>query len=304
MNTALRSAVAAGLCLTLAAGPSRAVSVQVSLASQHGLGIATQRLITARRAKETDAFAKVLDPEPLAQLDSDLATAESAAFASKAEAERATALHAADGGVAAKDMEAAVAQARSDALKVEILRRRLGLEWGPGVARMSPVARGRLVRGVAAGKVALVHVDTHNNDGQAGARFVKVDVGDGSVRGVVLGPARAAEPRLQSSGLIVDVSGPSAILLSVGLTQSAHIESKTAQAGFIVPRTAVIRFKGADWIYVRAGPEVFERRLLEGPVPETDGFFVSQGIASGADVAVRGVAALFAAEQNAPGPAR
>ena len=63
-----------------------------------------------------------------------------------------------------------------------MLRHRLGLEWGPGVARMSDAARARLVRGLVAGTVALVHVDTHNNDGQAGARFVKVDVGDGDRR--------------------------------------------------------------------------------------------------------------------------
>ena len=281
-----------------AAGPLAAAGVRLAPAAEQTLGISTQRLAPTQRAAEIDAFAKVLDPEPLVQLDSDLATAEAAATASGAEAARSKALHAANGSIAAKDVEAAVAQAQSDSLKVSILRRRLDLEWGPGVARMSPQARARLVRNLVAGAAALVHVDTHNNDGQAGARFVKVDVGDSSPRGVVLGPARAAEPRLQSSGLIVEVTGPQAILLSVGLTQSAHIESKSPQQGFVIPRAAIIRFRGSDWAYLRAGPGAFERRLLTNPVAESEGFFVTTGFAAGDEVVTAGAAALFTAEQS------
>lgn len=284
--------------LWLAGGPSRAADVSLNPDIQRRLGVATQRLAAVRRSTEIDAFAKVLDPAPLAQMDSDLATAEAAAGASRAQADRAMAIHAADGSVAAKDVEAAVAQAREDALKVTLLHRQLSLAWGPGLARMSDGARDRLVRALADGSAALVHVDSHNNDGQAGARFVKIDVGDSSVRGVVIGPARAAEPRLQSSGLIVEVVGAPAILLSVGLTQSAHIEASSPQTGVVLPRDAVIRFRGADWAYVRAGGG-FERRLVQSPVPEETGFFVVQGFAPGDEVVVRGAEALFAAEQNA-----
>jgi hypothetical protein len=287
----------------LAPAPVAALAVRLDAAAQRRLGVATRPPTAARRAAEIDAFAKVLDPEPLVQLDSDLATAEVGAAASRAEAERARALHAADGSVATKDLEAAQAQARADALKVQFLRRRIGLEWGPGVARLSDAARGRLVRGLAAGHIALVHVDTHNNDGQPGARFVKVDVGGGSVRGVVLGPARAAEPRLQSSGLIVEVSGKTAILFSVGLTQSAHIEVRSPEVGFVVPLSAIIRHRGLDWVYVQVGPESFERRMLDSPVPEADGFFVVRGIAAGDLVVIAGAATVFTAEQGLPGSA-
>jgi hypothetical protein len=303
MIKSLLIAAAATLCLTVAAPPALAAGVQMSPALQRQLGIATEKLKSTQQAAEIDAFAKVLDPEPLVQLDSDLATAEAAAVASRAEAERSKALHSADGGVASKDLEAAVAQAKSDALKVEMLRNRLGLEWGPGVAHMSPAARERLVKGVVAGKIALVHVDTHNNDGQAGAKFVKVDIGDDSVRGPVLGPARAAESRLQSSGLIVEISGPSAILLSVGLTNSAHIESSSPQTGFVAPLASIIRYRGLDWIYVRTGSGSFERRMLQSPVPAADGFFVTKGLADGDEVVTKGAAALFTAEQSGAGAA-
>lgn len=291
-------AIAAAGLLTAWSPPSWAVGVRLRPEIQQHIGVATQRLTLTHSAGEIDAFAKVLDPGPLAQLVSDLKTAEAASLASKAEAERARALHASGGGVSAKDAEAAVAQARADALKVVFLRQRLGLEWGPGVARMSAVQRDRLVAALANGSAALVHVDTHNNEGQAGARYVKIDIGDASVRGVVIGPARAAEPRLQSSGLIVEVTGRSAVLLSVGLTQSAHIESTSPQSGVILPRTALIRFRGADWVYVRTSATTFERRLVLNPVPEDNGFFVASGFSAGVEVVVRGVVGLFAAEQS------
>ena len=120
------------------------------------------------------------------------------------------------------------------------------------------------------------------------------------MRGAVIGPARVAEPRLQSSGLIVEVDGPQAILLSVGLTQSAHIESSAPQAGVILPRAALIRYRGSQWVYVRTGASTFERRLAPNPVPQADGFFVASGFSQNDEVVDRGAAALFAAEQSAP----
>jgi hypothetical protein len=282
----------------LAAGSAWAAAVVVPPAAQQRMGLNVVRLEAQKHSTEVDAFAKVLDPEPLVQLDSDLRTAIAAAEASHAEAERSRALHSAGGGVAAKDMEAAVAQARQDALKVEMLRRRLDLEWGPGVARLKDAQRAKLVKALVAGQAALVHVDTHNNAGQAGARQVKVDIGDDSLPGVVLGPARQAEPRLQSSGLIVEVTGAKAILLSVGLTQSAHIAQADSQTGVMIPRAAIVRYKGAAWAYVRTGPDRFERRLVDAPVPEEAGFFTAHGFQAGDEVVTQGAVELFTAEQG------
>ena len=280
--------------LLLAAGQAAAMAVPQDL--QRRLGVRTQTLTAERRKAEVDAFAKVLDPGPLAQLDSDLMTAVAAAAASRAEGARTHALHAAGDTVSAKDTEAAESQARQDAAKVALLRARLGLEWGPGVARMSDSARERLIVGLAKGTTALVHVDTPSNAGQAGARTVKVDVGDGSLPGVVLGPARQAEPRLQSSGLLVEVTGPQAILLSIGLTNSAHIDTGAPQPGVLIKREALIRYRGSTWAYVQQGPDQFERRLVQDGEPEDGGVFVASGFSPGDQVVTGGAAGLFAAE--------
>lgn len=296
-----RVAPASGLVplLLAIAPPASAEPLRLDASAQSHLGLATAPLAPASRAEEIDAFAKVLDPAPLVQSLSDLATARAASVASSAEAARSRALANPAGGIAAKDAEAAVAQARADALKVQLLRRQIALAWGPGIASLPPARLGRLTDALSKGSAALVHVDTHNNDGQKGARFVKIDIGDGSVRGRVLGAARAAEPRLQSSGLIVEIDGPSALLLSVGLTQSAHIESSTDRTGVVLPRNAVVRWRGSLWAYVQIAPDRFERRLVADPVAEDEGFFVPTGFAVGQRVVVRGAAALFADEQTA-----
>ncbi|HEY5071068.1 MAG TPA: hypothetical protein VII63_03465 [Caulobacteraceae bacterium] len=270
--------------------------VDAGLALQHRLGVKTAALTAERSRSEVDAFAKVLDPGPLAQLDSDLMTAVAAAAASSAEAKRSQALNAAGGLIALKDTQAAVAAARSDAIHVAFLRRRLGQEWGPGIARLSDAQRARLVKALSVGSAALVHVDTPSNAGQEGARTVKIDIGEDShASGIVLGPARTSEPRLQSSGLIVEVTGPMAILLSIGLTQSAHIPTGSPQAGVILKRDALIRYRGATWAYVMHGAR-FERRLVEKGVPQEAGMFVPAGFSPGEQVVVEGAAGLFAAE--------
>jgi hypothetical protein len=294
-----RAGALLGVCLCVAAGLAVAQAtspITLSPDAQKRVGIATQPLKTVQHASEIDAFAKVLDPAPLVQLESDYETARAAAAASQAEAVRSKALHDNGGSVAAKDLEASQSQARQDALKVANLHTQFYLQWGPGVGRLSEAQRRRLVAALVKGSAALVHVDTHNNEGQAGAKAVKVDVGSDSIAGAVIGPARAAEPRLQSSGLIVEIAGPDAILLSVGLTQSAHIEQATSQSGVLIPRSAVVRFRGSDWAYVRISATAFQRRLMLDPLPESDGFFVAKGFAAGDQVVTAGADSLFAAD--------
>jgi len=298
-RTLFRSALAvalAALTTAAAAGPILSISPD----AQQRLGVATATLTAQRRQVQVAAFAKVLDPGPLAVLESDLDTAIAAAAASSREAARARALSPGNAAMAAKDAEAAISQAGQDQAKLSLLRRRVGLEWGPGLARLPDVRRQALVTALSQGRAALVQVDTPDSEGQAGARAVEIDIGSGTVRAPVIGPSRVAESRLQSSCLIALVTGPQAVLFSVGLTQSARIDQSSSQTGVILPRSALIRYEGVEWAYVRRGPAQFERRQVVQPQPGKDGDFVAQGFSPGEAVAVRGVAGLFAAEQGAP----
>lgn len=265
---------------------------------QHKLGLATQPLAAARRAQTLAGYVRVLDPGPLAQLDADIQQAQAAADASAAEAARAKTLNAADQALSAKALEAAQAQARADASKLALLRRRVGLEWGEGLARLSAKARAALIAEIAAGKAALIRIDTASGQGLTGLRGVDIDLGElGAVHAVVLGPARAADTRLLSPGLIAKAGGPNARALGVGLTLPVTLKASAVEVGVIAPRAALVRSKGRTWIYLRTSQDTFLRKPVEGRA-DPDGLFAAEGFKPGEPVVTQGAAALFAAETN------
>lgn len=298
--TATLAGVALAAVWTLAAQAQEGVKpVKLPLETQRKLGFVIEPLKAAVRTASIPGFAKVLDPGPLAQLDSDILTAQAAATASAAEAARAKALHADDQAVSTKVWQAAEAQARGDAAKLALLRRRVGLEWGVGLARMSDSQRSALVGDLAAGRAALVRIDTSSGQGQAGLRGVDIDFGSlGLFHGTVLGAARAADPRLMSPGLIARIGGANAGLLSNGLSASVRLTASGPMRGVIAPRAALLRSGGETWVYVRTAGESFLRKPVENGIVDPAGLFVPSGFKPGEPVVTKGSAALFAAETN------
>jgi hypothetical protein len=282
--------------------PDAPKPVAIDAATVRRLAIATVPVRAMTQGTSATGFARVLDAVPLAQLDSDIAVAASAAAASAAEAARSRALFAADATVSRKVAEAAAMQARGDAARLALLRRRLGLEWGPAIGRLDDGQRGALVAALAVGRAALLRIDSAGGAGQAGLRTLSLDLGElGAVAATILGPARAADPRLQSPGLIARVSGAKAGLLSTGLSVPAKIGS-TARPGVAIPAAAVLRVSGGTWAYVQTGPGRFVRRQLGGTIPMPGALFAASGVGPGERVVTNGAAALYAAEQGG-GPA-
>jgi len=290
------------LGLALLAAPALAAPASVlkmDAATQARLGIATAPLKAARRGASLSGFARALDPGPLAQLDSDIAAAAAALSASQAEAARTKALNASDQTVSKQAAEAAASQARQDAAKLSLLRRRVGLEWGPSLARLGDARRGRLVAEIAAGRAALVRIDS--SQGLALARgTAEIDLGaNGRARAAILGPARAGDPRLQSTGVLALVRGPQAMQFGVGTVAPAAIDQGVAADGVVIPRAALLRNGGQTFVYIRRDAADFERRPVPAGLTDPEGLFVSGGFRPGELVVTTGAAQLFAA-QSAP----
>lgn len=290
MNKLAALALTAGLVWT---GLALAAEVEVDAATQKRLGVATAPLAAARRQASTTGFARVVDPVPLATLDSDLITAATAAAASRAEATRTKALAAADATVSLKVAQAAQAQASADAAKLALLRRRVGLEWGPAFA--GDANRSRLIAELVAGRTVLVRIDAPA--GTSGVRSARMQLSGGeTVEVTILGPARTADPRVQTGGLIGVVRGPVAARLGVGLSAPVTLSAAAGGAGVLVPRSALIRTAGQTFAYVRKDPTHFERRALVAPTSQPEGLFSAGGFAPGEPVVVSGASALLAAE--------
>ena len=290
--------LAAGLCLATPALAASAEAFKMDAATLTRLGVTTAPLQAARRAVSVTAFARALDPGPLALLDSDIVTAIAAQTASQAEATRTRAL-ATDQTVSKQVAEAAEAQARSDAARLQLLRRRVGLEWGPSLAKLTDTRRGKLVADFAAGRAALVRIDSAQGLSQARGN-VEIELGGGvRVHATILGPARIGDPRLQSTGALALVTGPQSLQLGAGTVAPASINLGGGGGGVVIPRASLLRNAGQAFVYVRRGGGDFERRAVSGGLTDPDGLFVTSGFRAGEIVVTNGASQLFAA-QSAP----
>ena len=289
-------ALVLGLALAAPAFAAPATALKMDPATQRRLAIVTAPLAAATRSTSAKGFARALDAVPLATLDADIAAAAATAAASQAEATRTLALNAADQTISKKTAEAAAAQARADSARLALLRRRLGLEWGPSVQALSDARRGRLVADLAAGRATLVRIDSAT--GLSNLRgTAAIDLGGGGMAyAAILGPARMGDARLQSTGLLALVSGPQAMNLGVGAVAPATIAAGAGARGVIIPRAALLRTAGQTFAYVRKDAASFERRPVVGGVSDPAGLFAPSGFRPGEPVVVKGAAQLFAAE--------
>jgi hypothetical protein len=242
-------------------------------------------------------FARALDPVPLAQLDSEIAGAVAVLVASQAEANRTRALNAADQTVSKQAAEAAAAQARGDAAKLQLLRRRVGLEWSPALAKFSDARRGKLVADIAAGHAALVRIDAASGLAQFSGSAT-IALSSGPVHAAILGPTRVGDPRLQATGLLALVSGPAAVQLGTGTVASATVSHGADAAGVVIPRTALLRTAGQTFVFIRRDATGFERRVVPAGSSDPDGLFVTNGFRPGEPVVVAGASQLFAAQSK------
>lgn len=293
------SAQAMALGLALLASPALAASaplLKMDAPTQARLGIATAPLQAARRSATVTGFARAMDSGPLAQLDADIATAVAALAASQAEAARTHRLNTLDQTVSTQAAEAAASQARADAAKLLLLRRRVGLEWGPSLAKLSDARRSKLVADIAAGRAALVRIDAAQGLALAHGS-AEVDLGSGGrARATILGPTRTGDPRLQSTGVMAVVTGPQALQFGTGTVAAATIAAGAGEVGVLLPRGALLRSAGQTFVYIRHDAAGFERRAVTGAIADPEGLFVTAGFRPGESVVISGASQLFAAQ--------
>lgn len=285
--------------LLIGAGPAAPVTpppaAMMSGDLQSRLAIQTAPLAAMTYAPAVSGYARVIDAVPLATLESDLVAALAVAAASRAEADRAGTLSTEDQIVSAKVAEAARAQAVADQTRVTLLRNRLGLEWGAAFAALNEGARRNLVSALARGDAALVRIDGATTPLSG---TVTLDLGpNGLSTARVLGAARTADSRLQSSGSLALVTGVAARRLSSGLVVPVRLPFGAGVSGVFVPGSAVLRAEGESWAYIRTAPGRFERRSLGQATAVDNGLFVTSGVQVGETVATRGASALYTAER-------
>lgn len=242
-----------------------------------------QEPVAAKLTPRRSAFGRVLDPTPLVTLDSDLATADAALAASRAEYERSQKLLAAGENTSKKAAEAAEAQFRADEVKAAGLRRSLSLQWGSAVAALQTLQRHALAEALVRGDSALVRVDILPGDALTetprGARLQVLGRESQPIDTTLISPAADADVRTQAQGFIARVDKAS-FVLRPGMAVTAWLElAGEPRAGFAVPRSALLRHDGRTWIFIQEEEEKFVRKpvTLEAPLEGEQGWFVAEG---------------------------
>ena len=276
--------------------------ITLSAAEQARLGVQTQVLTAAPAPQGHASIARVLDPGPLIQLDADLAAASASLAASRAEAGRTRKLYTEDRTASARALEMAEAQAQADLQRVNGAQRRLLLEWGEGVARLPARRRAALLNDLAHVRSELVRIELPAEAPvpPAGAVVRLRGSAAATMQAKVLGMLPVADPRLQTRGVLAELSGSQA-QLAVGQMLGAQLPGSASPAGVILARGALLREGSQVWAYVQTGPTTFVRREVTGFQPLSAGWFVSGGFAPGERVVTAGAAALLGVEAPAGG---
>lgn len=279
--------------------------VRLDSTEQARLGLATTTLAAVKTPGGLSTTARVLDPGPLLQLDSELTAAEASLAASRAEAERTRRLFAEDRTASKKAVETADAQAQADQQKVYSAQRRLALEWGEGVAGLASRERSALLNDLAAVRAELIRIEIPSGTPtpKRGAVVeVRADTESPTLRAIVLGSLPTADPRLQTRGVLTELKGPQASL-PLGQMLAAQIPLPATDgsgAGVVLPRSALLRKDSQVWAYVQTAPTTFLRREVLEYRPVLAGWFVSKGFAPGDRVVTTGAEALLGVESPAP----
>jgi len=248
------------------------------------------------------AFGTVLDPLPLLTLDGELATAEAALAASKADNERTQALVATN-DTSKKAAETAAAQFLADKIKVESLIRSAQLQWG-SVFKADAAPRRALMDEFVKGNVALVRVDVMPDDTFAAlpkrARLMVLGREDQPLEASEIIPAAVADAKTQSQGFVLRVDKP-VFTLRPGMALTAWLDLPgEPRAGYAVPRSAILRHDGRTWVYAQEEEEKYVRKpvTLDSPLDGEQGWFVAEGGGLSSDdvVVVTGAASLLSEE--------
>jgi hypothetical protein len=276
--------------------------VKLEAAEQKRLGVAVTQLTAANPPSGVTTIARVLDPGPLLALDSELASAVAAQSASAAQAGRTRKLYSEDRTASARAVETADATAQADRERAESARRRLSLEWGDGIGSLTPAKRAALLNDLSRVRAELVRVELPVGVAAPKAAShleLRVAADSEPIDATVLGVLPAADPRLQTSGVLVVLRGAQATL-PIGRMLTAKIPAESAaQPAVVLPRGALLRKDSKVWVYVQTASASFMRREVAGYTLGPDGWFVREGFAPGERVVSAGAASLFAIESPA-----
>ncbi|HVV71213.1 MAG TPA: hypothetical protein VHI52_06915, partial [Verrucomicrobiae bacterium] len=129
-----------------------------------------------------------------------------------------------------------------------------------------------------------------------GARVMTLADSTHPIKAQPAGAAPVTDPQMQNRGFFF-VADASAGLLGPGEAVTGLLEVPGEPlAGVAVPRSAVLHFNGAVWVYVQTGEEGFRRVEIHPGPPLDNALFVQEGLRAGDKLVTVGAQQLLSEE--------
>ncbi len=279
------------------------VFIAIRPAARKEIGIATETLKAIAQPIEIEAYGFILDPAPLAQLNSQLLSAQAALDAANAQYRRSSRLYAEHRNASLRNLQTAQASYLTDQSQLEALRQQLRNDWGGEIASLNPAERARLVSALVARRAAIARVTApvgeRLDDAPHAAQIVVLGHEDQPLGARALYAAPMVVQTLQGQAFLALLAA-ARFPLTPGAAVSARIPiADTSQTGVTVPRSAVVRYAGKEWVYRELDGNRFVRREIS-PVETTGkGYFVTENLAPGTRIVVEGAQTLLSEELKA-----
>ncbi len=283
-------------------GTNGEVVITLDSETQKVMGLQVAALAATELSPELKGFGRVLDPAALGATVADVLSARATAGVSQKEFTRLKAL-AEQNNASPRALEAAEAAAQRDAALVESVRLKLLASTGKAIAGREDLAG--LVQSLASGDSALVRIDLpagENLDAPpVSARLVATGDDSKPVEAQFISVPSGVDPQTQGRGYLFLVETNQSRLVA-GAAVSGFLKlSGAAQLGVTVPRSAVVRFNGATWVYFQTGDDTFERVEVALDSPLADGWFVAKGLKAETKVVTVGAQQLLSEELKGQG---
>lgn len=295
-----------------ATGEAHAAEIVLTRQTLQASGIATVPLQATIYRSQAEGIATVVDPQALAALAAQLATAHEAVaaaneevMATAAEAKRQQALYRHGKYVSERDEQAAVAAAaaakaqRTSAIASEASARASAVAtWGPALAAIAERGPDAFAD-YADGRRVLLSIALPVGTQAMPAQDIDILLSGGQILPAsVIGPSPRADAVVQGPTYYYSAMGGG---VRSGQRFAAAVPIGTAQAsGVVIPDTAVLWYAGEPWVYVETSPGHFLRRPISIDARAAKGWFQARGFKAGARVVIHGGELLLSQELKPP----
>lgn len=283
--------------------------VRLSAEQQKQIGLETAVLKAAPHAEQFRAYGAVLDIARITELTNSYANAQAQLQIADAKLEvarsafeRARSL-VQSAALPKKEAELAEANFRTDQAalasaqsQVKTLAATAQQEWGPvigkAIVERSPVVVRLIEREQFLVQVTLSPgVSLAQTPGtalsQAPSRTTNIDL-------TYISPATRTDPRIQGLSYFFAAPGDSGLL--PGMNTIVYVPSGRTYEGVFVEDTAIVRWHGESWVYLRLDPQTFRRHPISTDQPVSDDDYVVRDIPPGSEIVVQGAQVLLSEE--------